>query len=301
MATQEQIKFWLEKLGYLKTANKGSIAPHQPLLLLSVFEMAEQGRLTEPLLKLSAELAFRFSTYWQVVVLRRGTKPEVRMPFFHIKTSGVWLPLDSRGEPATSKHVVTDALLNEGFFACVLDQAFRGLARRKLIARYFTDPNERHSLYSMLGIAPPPDDIARADAQLFEQTEAKRRGREGRFRNSVVPAYNLTCALTGYRVNTLDESIVDAAHIHQFAKSGNNDPRNGMALSKNAHWLFDRGLWSLTDDYRVIVSKADFEESGPENFLLRGLVNKRIHLPSNREYWPDLHHLDWHREHKLRK
>ena len=61
-----------------------------------------------------------------------------------------------------------------------------------------------------------------------------------------VVAYKHTCALTGYRMTTLDmggmESIVDAAHIHAFSDSRNNDPRNGLALSKNAHWQFDRGL-----------------------------------------------------------
>ncbi len=35
---------------------------------------------------------------------------------------------------------------------------------------------------------------------------------------------------------------VGAAHIHRVADSGNNDPRNGSALCKNAHWMFDVGL-----------------------------------------------------------
>jgi putative restriction endonuclease len=50
---------------------------------------------------------------------------------------------------------------------------------------------------------------------------------------------------------------VDAAHIHQFADSRNNDPRNGLALSKNAHWLFDNGLRALTDDFKVIVAEGE--------------------------------------------
>jgi putative restriction endonuclease len=67
--------------------------------------------------------------------------------------------------------------------------------------------------------------------------------REARFRRNVVAAYNYTCALTGYRLTTISAGcIVDAAHIHQFASSRNNDPRNGLALWKNAHWFFDTGL-----------------------------------------------------------
>ena len=57
-----------------------------------------------------------------------------------------------------------------------------------------------------------------------------------------------------YRLVTIDSgSIVEAAHIHQFADSRNNHPRNGIALCKNAHWMFDEGLWSLDDDYRVLI------------------------------------------------
>jgi putative restriction endonuclease len=42
-----------------------------------------------------------------------------------------------------------------------------------------------------------------------------------------VAAYNYTCALTRYRLTTIaGGSIVDAAHIHQFSDSRNNDPRS---------------------------------------------------------------------------
>jgi putative restriction endonuclease len=81
-------------------------------------------------------------------------------------------------------------------------------------------------------------------------------GREGRFRIDVVNAYNYTCALTGYRLVTLSSgTIVDAAHIHQFSRSRNNTVHNGISLSKNAHWLFDAGLWSITEDYTVVVAE----------------------------------------------
>ena len=90
------------------------------------------------------------------------------------------------------------------------------------------------------------------------------KGRDARFRIEVVLlAYKHTCGLTGYRMTTLEmESIVDAAHIQEFRDSRNNDPRNGIALSKNAHWQFDRGLWSVNDDYRVLVNREKFIEDG---------------------------------------
>ena len=92
---------------------------------------------------------------------------------------------------------------------------------------------------------------------------------------------------------------MDAAHIHQFADSRNNHPQNGLALSKNAHWMFDAGLWSLDDDYRVIVAKDRFDEAGDDAFLLKRIAGRQIELPSKRDYWPDRAHLAWHRERKL--
>jgi putative restriction endonuclease len=102
-----------------------------------------------------------------------------------------------------------------------------------------------------------------------------------------VAAYNYTCALTRYRLTTITGgSIVDAAHIHQLSDSRNNDPRNGLALCKNAHWLFDNGLWTLTDDYRVIVAEGRFAEDRPEEKQLqREFHGQKIHLPDNPAHW----------------
>lgn len=102
-------------------------------------------------------------------------------------------------------------------------------------------------------------------------------------------------------MTTLDmESIVDAAHIHEFSESRNNDPRNGLALSKNAHWQFDRGLWSITDDYRIIVNGDRFIEEGVAGQRLADFDGHRLFLPGDPKYWPEQTHLAWHREHKLR-
>lgn len=57
--------------------------------------------------------------------------------------------------------------------------------------------------------------------------------------SSVVNQSLSTCALTGYRLDTELSSIVQAAHIHQHAVSGNDAPDNGLALtSSKAHRAF---------------------------------------------------------------
>lgn len=126
-------------------------------------------------------------------------------------------------------------------------------------------------------------------------------GREVRFRVAVSAAYDYTCALTRYRLTTVTgASIVDAAHIHQFADSRNNDIKNGIALSKNAHWLFDQGLWAISDDYRVIVAAGAFKESAIEaGFLLEKCHGTQVLLPKDKDIWPNPVHLAWHRVKRL--
>ena len=208
-------------------------------------------------------------------------------------------PMIARGHGRVLNVASVAARFDESFLVCLYDPAFRKQLRRVLIARYFLDPGERAALYDLVDLPVPPDDVVKADARLY--AESRERGREARFRLTVAPAYNYTCALTGYRcVTTGAGSIVDAAHIHQFADSRNNHPRNGLALSKNAHWMFDAGLWSLDDDYRVIVAKGRFAEAGEDAFLLTRFAGRRIALPCRREYWPDRAQLAWHRgKHEL--
>jgi putative restriction endonuclease len=137
-----------------------------------------------------------------------------------------------------------------------------------LIANYF-QTEEKVALAALAGIAVPEDGEAGCGTDEPPE-EAKQKGREARFRLRAVAAYHYTCALTRYRLTTVTAgSIVDAAHMHQFARSRNNDPRNGLALCKNAHWLFDNGLWTLTDDCKVIVAAGCFSEEGPDQKALQ--------------------------------
>lgn len=290
--------YWLARLGGLRVDRRGTPAPHKPLLLLTVLEMAESGVLLEPRLQLSGELSFRFLALWPIVAARRNQAPEIWLPFFHLKTSGIWLPLDAHGVPTDERRRAVVARIDPGFFECLFDPGFRDRLRVLLIDRYFADPGERTALAEFAGV--PLDQVGEVNDAVVRYESAHRLVREVKFRLTVVPAYDYTCALTGYRLVTAQAgSIVDAAHIHPFSKSRNNDPRNGLALSKNAHWAFDHGLWSLTDDYRVILAATRFRETGPESMLLSRFDGKRIGLPKDESLWPDPRHLSWHRQNRL--
>jgi putative restriction endonuclease len=290
-------QYWLHKLATLRIDRaRGNPAPHKPLLLLVIMEMIEQGEIESRDVTLTPDLAFRFSVFWSVVAERRKQPPEVRLPFHHLGSSGMWEPLTVDGKSSPDKKLTAMIRLEPGFYDCLSDQRFRELARRVLIETkpYFC-PAEKTALYAMLNIRPTANEIGGKEKLYRASVQT---GRDARFRiEVVVVAYKHTCALTGYRMTTLEmESIVDAAHIHEFRDSRNNDARNGIALSKNAHWQFDRGLWSLNDDYRVVVNREKFIEEGVPGQRLADFEGRRIFLPADPQYWPEHTYLDWHRK-----
>jgi len=120
-----------------------------------------------------------------------------------------------------------------------------------------------------------------------EATYGKQKGRDARFRVQVVCRYHHTCALTGYRIMTDDgATLVEAAHIEPFATSRNDDIHNGLALSRNAHWAFDQGLWSVDPECRILVTSRSFQEWGPAGQLLTRREGTMLQFDPNADLRP---------------
>lgn len=293
MTTRDQ---WLARLAKLNIDRSRGPAPHKPLLLLAVLTRIDEGEPLPGVLTLTPELAFRFQTLWAVVAHRRPQRPDVCMPFHHLDSDGVWAPLLADGTPSPHSRLTRMGAVYPDFAAFAADSGNRTDAKRVLVRNYFT-PAEQVALAELV-VLPDADTepgVAGIDPVLVE--EVAKRGREARFRLRVVAAYNYTCALTGYRLTTVDgATIVDAAHIHRFADFGNNDPRNGLALSKNAHWMFDEGLWTITDDLVVEVARDEFDEDGPDGLRLAPYHGRPLAVrPADPSVRPDPVHLAWHR------
>ncbi|HEY3372381.1 MAG TPA: HNH endonuclease [Prolixibacteraceae bacterium] len=74
------------------------------------------------------------------------------------------------------------------------------------------------------------------------------------FKKAVVEIYNGRCAITGMKLEFgVAVTMVDACHIVPFAQSYDDTIHNGIALSPTLHRAFDRGMVSVSDDYRVLV------------------------------------------------
>lgn len=95
------------------------------------------------------------------------------------------------------------------------------------------------------------------------QTTLSRPFRDEAFRRHVRAAYDNRCAFSGLKlINGGGRPEVQAAHIRPVASDGPDSIRNGLALSGTLHWMFDRGLVSLDDNYRILRAKSLPEDVG---------------------------------------
>jgi putative restriction endonuclease len=125
MTNPTECEKWLRVMARIRVDRACGIAPHKPLLLLVLAEMAEQGKLTEPVIPLTADLVFRFLSFGSIVAERRRQRPDIRLPFYHLHTDGCLTPLDADGKATSERGVQAAARLDQGLFSCLRDPAFR--------------------------------------------------------------------------------------------------------------------------------------------------------------------------------
>ena len=138
------------------------------------------------------------------------------------------------------------------------------------------------------GFAEPPASFERPVIEIT----VSRPFRERSFMYNVRAAYTNRCAMTGLRlINGGGRPEVQAAHIQPVAANGPDSVRNGLALSGTVHWMFDRGLLSIGDDYKILVAKNHVPVDAIRFLNQNGL----IHLPKDPTLCPNPQFLKFHR------
>lgn len=113
------------------------------------------------------------------------------------------------------------------------------------------------------------------------------------FRSKILQAYDSRCALTGLKfINGGGRAEAEAAHIKPVEHAGPDAVTNGLALSGTVHWMFDRGLLSLSDNLEILMSSAINDQDGVRKVLNPDL---RASEPIERRFRPHPRYLAWHR------
>ena len=304
---------WLNRLAKLRVdrASKNP-APHKPLLLLAILDQIEEGSITSNIVKLTPELAFRFLGYWEVVSSRGRSVGRAELPFFHLQSDrflrhvailGLEAALDSIRPTSVEllNKVISHAELPEEFFVLMQNTGHRDAARKILIAGNWFFPEEKIKLLAMLGLDTSNFALDGESMLVAAREGDVKQGRDIKFRLQIVPLYHYSCALCGVKM-LLPSGVVlvEAAHIHQFAQSKNDDITNGMALCRNHHWAFDQGLWSIDTSFEIVVACGKFAEQAPNQTGLMSYQSKQLDFSwLQPEHRPSQKNLDWHRRHKF--
>jgi putative restriction endonuclease len=156
----------------------------------------------------------------------------------------------------------------------------------RLDAEEKIEPDGMDDIYSE-----QPEIIGAPYARKISTQLTSRKWRDQKFKLHIRRIYDRRCAFTGLRlINGRGRPEVEAAHIRPVEHGGNDWVRNGIALSGTVHWMFDRGLLSLSDDFEILKSrKLNHDVSG----LLR--ADGKALVPIDDQYKPHPEYLGWHR------
>lgn len=113
------------------------------------------------------------------------------------------------------------------------------------------------------------------------------------FRKTILASYNYNFCITGISI----PELLIASHIIPWSKDHTNrvNPSNGLCLNPLHDKAFDRGLTTITPDYKIKVSKVilNSKDENTIKYFLQYQV-KSIKLP--KRFLPETRFLDWHNE-----
>lgn len=134
--------------------------------------------------------------------------------------------------------------------------------------------------------------LLREKNEVVSQIRKKVRGEA--FRREVKKIYKNTCAVCEKsRFTKANYPEVQSAHIFPVELDGSDDLRNGIALCRLHHWAFDGGLFSLSDEAKVIIYPNMTRD---KNYTeITEYDGKTLLIPDPQKYKPDPIFLNQHR------
>ena len=150
---REHIKtliYYSKKFQRIRVDRAHGIAPHKPILLLSVIELIKKGIIDQNKIYLSAELIETFHKYWAYLGSERHN-PDISRPFFHLRSGKFWHLWANPGFEkiiaskvklktfAEVKQAIKYAYLDEDLLELLQEPAYRASLLIVLIQWWFPD------------------------------------------------------------------------------------------------------------------------------------------------------------------
>ncbi|MEX0719087.1 MAG: HNH endonuclease [Balneolaceae bacterium] len=275
-----------------KTTNR---APHKPFLLLSILDGVEQGWVKTNNIELSQDLKDTFFSYWNPVMGgERNTS--ISTPFTHLNSEPFWDLIDNN-----------HAIIAEEFFSEMKSEKGRSKIREIILGEFFS-ADTADLLSEIVGAngevweySIKADMLTGKPFQAFKKSDGKRvltekeiQKRDRGFSLNVRRHYDYHCAICKSKILTpAGASLAEGAHIIPWSESYNDDPRNGLALCRNHHWMFDRLLITVRKNFNIEISPVLLKA---ENHLFRieNINGNTLLLPKNKRFFPAVEALQHH-------
>ncbi|MBL7997200.1 MAG: HNH endonuclease [Candidatus Kapabacteria bacterium] len=318
---KEVLQKYLRLFEKLRIDKAHGIAPHKPILLISILQSVQNGIQDTNRIYITAELVAIFQSNWNQLVT---TKHDCRfaLPFYHLTSDKFWKLIPKSGFEnllqvsasmrsfANLNAAVEYACIDEELYSLMKDKNTSNILIQFLLDTYFPQ-SKGNFIPSIDGegglirdieekiLHEPSVEYRQEIEKLIEQKNEEEVFMRGSiFKREIPRIYNNTCCISGMRIDASTSiSMIDACHIVPFSISYDDTVTNGIALCPNLHRAFDRGLISIDQNYHVIVSSSFIESVS--NYSITAFTGKEIQLPKENKYYPLQENLLWHRQNRF--
>jgi len=298
---QQLLQKYLQAFRKLRVDRTHGVAPHKPILLLSVLQAYQNGLIDSGRIYITPELVALFKTNWSLLVT---TQHDCRIsyPFYYLKSEKFWKLIPKSGFENINEMgsimksfsnlnaAVEFAFIEDDLFLLMQDKRSNSILTHLLLDEYFPLTKQKFT-NSIAGQQNLFDDIEdkilhedpikyrqEINQLMLQQNEEEIFIRGSIFKREIPKIYNYTCCISGMKIAAIiSVSMVDACHIVPFSESYDDTITNGISLCPNLHRAFDRGLISIDDNYKVLV-KSNWSEDY-SNYSIKQFEGKQILLP----------------------
>ena len=313
---QELLQKYLKAFKKLRIDRAHGVAPHKPILLISVLQTFQNGINNNQSICITPELVALFKSNWNSLVTSNHDC-RFALPFYHFTSDKFWKLIPNPGFEtilqlsasmrsfANLNAAVHCAAIDVELCELMMDKKSNEIVRRFLLDEYF--PNSKGNFNNSTGgqqnlfddienkiLKEPPEEYRQEIKTLLEQKDDEEIFLRGSlFKREIPKIYNNTCCISGMRIDaSISISMIDACHIVPVSVSYDDTVTNGIALCPNLHRALDRGLLAIDENYRVVVSNTFREDE--TSYSIRAFEGKEIQLPNLVSYYPLKENFGWH-------
>ena len=313
---QETLQKYLRIFKRLRIDRAHGIAPHKPILLISVLQAFQNNLIPNKRIYITPELVALFKANWSLLVTSNHDC-RFALPFYHLISDKFWNLIPKTGFEnilqlkagmrsfASLNAAVECAIIEDDLLSLMKEKNSNSILLQFLLDEYFLETKsnfsnssgEQQKMFDEIESKILHEDAAeyRKEIQqlMLQHNEEEIFLRGSLFKREIPKIYNNTCCISGMKIDaTINVSMVDACHIIPFSESFNDTITNGIALCPNLHRAFDRGLIAIDGNYKVIVSDSFREDK--TSYSIKAFEGKKIILPYQNDYFPLMENFEWH-------